>query len=150
MFCVLNQFLLTHILVFAPSACTRIISPLGSFTTCHLVWGSFPATWSQFCCCPFHGTFPAKLVAVVYILPPATNLSHSCFFTGDHNFFLVRTFCFLSAHFFVLSAWLFVANRHKTSPLEIKITPYCAMEHSPGNFCNIFSHRFMLPPTPAA
>ena len=88
MFCVLNQFLLTHILVFAPSACTRIISPLGSFTTCHLVWGSFPATWSQFCCCPFHATFRSEPVAVVYILPPAANLSLPCFFTGDHNFFL--------------------------------------------------------------
>ena len=34
---------------------------------------------------------------------------------------------------FVLSAWLFVANRHKTSPLEIKGTSYCAIEHFPGN-----------------
>ena len=156
MFCVLNQFLLTYILVFAPSACTRIIRPLGSFTTCHLVWGSFPATWSQFCCCPFHATFPPELVAVVYILFPAANLSLLPLFL---SLFLHRwpellswwkTSVFWLLTLFVLSVWLFVANRHKTSPLEIKGTSYCAIEHFPGNFCNIFSHRFMLPSTPAA
>lgn len=50
--------------------------------------GSFPATWSQFCCCSFHATFRSELVAVVYILPPAANLSLPCFLTGDQNLFL--------------------------------------------------------------